>query len=132
MKNYRVNVLAASLLALSLTGISQANAANKPGGTCSNLNQIVKIGSSKYECLINKKSQKKVWAKIVIPAGFSCVKSKKALPMLKDSFASISDYMEIVKATFNPEDDFYKKTEAGFNDAQKSMKTLTDAINRYC
>ena len=120
-------------LALALgTQIAPAQAANKAGGTCATVGQIAKIGSSRYECQINNKSKKSIWTKLVKPAGFNCVQSKKALPMLRDSLATLQDYFETIQMVYTETDPFYIKFKKDFDQNKSDLATLETGIKRYC
>jgi hypothetical protein len=130
MKKHISVIMLLSIGAFSF--IAPAQAANKAGGKCSSISAVVKIGSSKYECQMSSKTGKQTWVKLVKPAGFDCTKSKKALPILRDTFASLTDYMDIVKGTMSETDPFYIKTQKQIDTAAKDLKTLTTAVKKYC
>jgi hypothetical protein len=132
MKKIATTSIALGLLFALLSPVSPALAANKAGGKCATVKEIVKIGSSKYECKLSTKTQKTTWTKIVVPAGFSCAKSKKALPILNDSFETLASYMDIVKDTYPETDPFYISTAKGIAKAEKDLATLKSAVKRYC
>jgi hypothetical protein len=117
---------------LPLMSLAPAEAANKAGGTCKTLKSIVKIGSSKYECKMNSKTKKAVWTKLVKPKGFDCVKSKKALPMLKDSFNTLTDYFETIALIYPSDDPFFIKFKKDVDQSTSDLKLLEDSIRTYC
>ena len=132
MKKIVTTSIALGLLFALLSPVSPALAANKAGGKCATVKEIVKIGSSKYECKLSTKTQKTTWTKIVIPAGLSCAKFKKQLPMVRDSFQTLLDYQEVVKATLDETDPFYISFMKTVTSGQKDLATLNAAIKRYC
>ena len=132
MKKAASATFALGLIFALFSPVSVASAANKAGGACATVKTVVRIGSFKYECKVNTKTQKAVWTKIITPAGFSCSKSKKALPILTDSFETLASYMDIVKDTYPETDPFYISTAKGIAKAQKDLNTLKAAIKRYC
>ena len=128
-KKKAIAVLVASIITL---GIAPSQGANKAGGSCTKTGSIVKIGSFKYECEANSKYKKTVWTKIVKPAGFDCVKSKKALPTLRDSFITLEDYFETIKAVYPDTDPFYIKFKKDLDQSTSDLKTLESAVKRFC
>jgi hypothetical protein len=130
LKNRIVTV--ALIAALPLMPLVPAQAANKAGGTCTTLKSIAKIGSSKYECKVNSKTKKAVWTKLVKPNGFDCVKSKKALPMLKDSFGTLQDYFETIALIYPADDPFYIKFKKDVDQSTSDLKLLEDSLKKYC
>ena len=125
-------IVAVTIASLLTLGISPSEAANKAGGTCNKLKSIAKIGSSKYECKINSKTKKAVWTKLVRPKGFDCVKSKKALPMLKDSFSTLQDYFETIALIYPADDPFYIKFKKDVDQNTSDLKLLEDSVKKYC
>ena len=125
-----VGISAAIALSLGLTVPAQA--AVKAGAECTSKGQISKAGSSKFECKLNTATNKLTWKKIVVPSGFSCLKSKKAYPLVLDTFESLASYMDIVKGVYPETDPFYIKTEKQIASAASDLKLLKDAIKRYC
>jgi hypothetical protein len=130
LKNRIVTI--ALIAALPLMSLAPAEAANKAGGNCTKLKSITKIGSSKYECKINSKTKKAVWTKLVKPKGFDCAKSKKALPMLKDSFSTLQDYFETIALIYPADDPFYIKFKKDVDQNTSDLKLLEDSIKKYC
>ena len=124
--------LAIALVLLLALGISPAEAANKAGGNCTTLKSIAKIGSSKYECKVNSKTKKAVWTKLIKPTGFDCMKSKKALPMLKDSFGTLQDYFETIALIYPADDPFYIKFKKDVDQNTSDLKLLEDSVKKYC
>jgi hypothetical protein len=120
------------VIALSLGCTVPAQAAVKAGAACTTKGQISKAGSNKFECKLNTTTNKLAWKKIVVPSGFSCSKSKKAYPLVLDTFESLASYMDIVKGVYPDTDPFYIKTEKQINAAAADLKLLKDAIKRYC
>jgi hypothetical protein len=129
----RKRIITITLIAsFPLMSLAPAEAANKAGGTCTTLKSIAKIGSSKYECKINSKSKKAVWTKLVKPKGFDCVKSKKALPMLKDSFSTLQDYFETIALIYPADDPFYIKFKKDVDQSTSDLKLLENSLKKYC
>jgi hypothetical protein len=126
-------IIAIMLIAsFPLVSLTPADATNKAGGTCTTLKSIAKIGSSNYECKINSKSKKAVWTKLVKPKGFDCVKSKKALPMLKDSFSTLQDYFETIALIYPADDPFYIKFKKDVDQSTSDLKLLENSLKKYC
>jgi len=125
-------VTIALISTLPLMSLAPAEAVNKAGGTCKTLKSIVKIGSSKYECKMNSKTKKAVWTKLVKPTGFDCVKSKNALPMLKDSFNTLQDYFETIALIYPSDDPFFIKFKKDVDQNTADLKLLEDSIKKYC
>lgn len=119
-------------IAMSLNLAAPAEAAVRTGAACTTKGQISKSGTTKYECKLSTKTGKMTWSKIVIPSGFSCSKSKKAYPLVLETFESLASYMDIVKGVYPDTDPFYIKTEKQIASAASDLKLLKDAIKRYC
>jgi hypothetical protein len=129
----RKRLVAIALIAtVPVISLAPAQAANKAGGPCTTLTSIAKIGSAKYECKVNSKTKKAVWTKLVKPAGFDCAKSKKALPMLKDSFSTLQDYFETIALIYPTDDPFYVKFKKDVDQNTSDLKLLEDSIKKYC
>jgi hypothetical protein len=130
----RKRIITITLIAsFPLMSLAPAEAANKAGGTCTTLKSIAKIGSSKYECKINSKTKKAVWTKLVKPKGFDCVKSKKALPMLKDSFNTLQDYFETIALIYPAMILIILNSRKTLIDQSTSdLKLLEDSLKKYC
>lgn len=132
MKKIALAVLTIGVtVGLTLT-TAPAQAANKAGGACVTVGQITKIGSYRYECQVNNKTKKTVWTKLIKPAAFNCVQSKKALPMLRDSLATLEDYFETIQMVYADTDPFYIKFKKDFEQNKKDLATLERGIKLYC
>jgi len=120
------------VMLLALTSQVSPVQAVSVGGKCPTVGTISKSGSLRYECQLNSKTNATTWIKIVKPAAFNCTTARKTLPLVLDSYSSISTYIDMVKSTYPPTDPYYISTMKEFASATSDLKTLQLGIKRFC
>ena len=129
-KKSRSTMLIALLLVLT-SQVSPVQAVSA-GGKCPTAGTISKSGSVRFECQLNAKTNVSSWVRLIKPAAFNCSTAKKTLPLVLDSYSTISTYVDTVKSTYPPTDPFYISTMKDFTSATSDLKTLQLGIKRFC
>ena len=125
-------LLAILALTFSTTSAIQAHAGTSAGAACPTVGKSAKVGSVKYICQVNSKTKKKAWAKIVLPAGFSCSATKSGYANAQDMVSQISTNLELLKGIAPATDPNLIDIQKQYNQALADLTTIKDAITKYC
>lgn len=130
--NRRLIPLTSAVMLLAFFSPTTPAHAVSAGTKCPIAGTILKSGSSRFECQQNSKTNTTSWVKLIKPSAFNCTTAKKTLPIVLDSYSTISTYVETVKSTYPPTDPFYIQTMKDFAKATSDLNTLKLGVKRYC